>query len=65
MYGMPKDPQSNGSSNGTIDDAAAEEAFVADQRARIAEVRKELAAEGVDSTKERAMLRARVAAWQE
>jgi hypothetical protein len=70
MSAMPKDPNtsssSNGaSSNGAAPDLVASEAFIAAQQARFAEVHAELVAEGVDSTKELAALRAAAATWPE
>jgi hypothetical protein len=67
---MPKDLDSSASSNGastngTGPDLIASEAFIAAQRARFAQTRAELAAEGVDSTKELAELRAAAATWPE
>jgi hypothetical protein len=52
-------------SNGTVPDLLASDAFIAAQRARFAETSAELAAEGVDSSKELAELRAAAATWPE
>jgi hypothetical protein len=68
---MPKDrdinTSSNGSSssNGTVTDLIASDTFIAAQQARFAEVHAELVAQGVDSTKELAELRAAAATWPE
>jgi hypothetical protein len=71
IWGMAKDHDINtsnngsSSSNGTVTDLLASDAFIAAQQARFAETRAELAAEGVDSTKEIAELRAAAATWPE
>jgi hypothetical protein len=67
---MTKDADLNGSANGasangSIPDLVATDAFIAAQEARFAEVHAELVAEGVDSTKELAELRAAAATWPE
>jgi hypothetical protein len=56
----------NGASpNGSVPDLVATDVFIAAQRKRFAETRAELAAEGVDSSKELAELRAAAATWPE